>query len=229
MSNEKYVNVYVETMTSTLTDAVLRNISLQANAKISEDIIKEQSDRIGQLENLVNQTTEGQGAELENLNGIIGENSKTIEELTLRVNDTDKIKSENDSLKKVLNGHLETIGQLNKKVQEYEALKSEYESVKHQVNHVDTFRNELVKEREQHEATRIELSNKINDLQNQHGNIINNLQHEHSDIISKLNDQIEYLQLTPAKRKKIDEIKSTLVDIDDSSKSTKKIEDGGSF
>jgi len=229
MSNEKYVNVYVETMTSTLTDAVVRNISLQANAKINEDIIKEQSERIGQLENLVNQTTEGQGAEIEKLNGIIEEHSKTIEDLTVRVNDTDNIKNENDNIKKVLNGHLETIGELNKKVQEYETLKSEYESVKHQVNHVDTFRNELVKEREQHEATRIELSNKINDLQSQHNNAINNLQSEYNDTISQLKDQIEYLQLTPAKRKKIDEMKSTLVDIDDSNKSTKETKDGGSF
>jgi chromosome segregation ATPase len=211
MSNEKYVNVYVETMTNTLTDAIVRNISLQANAKINEDIIKDQSERIGQLENLVNQTTEGQGAEIETLKGI-------IEEMTTVVNDTNKIKSENESIKSVLNGHLETIGQLNKKVAEFETLKSEYENVKHQVNHVDTFRNELAKERDAHEATRIELLNRINDLEN-----------EHNDVVSTLNDQIEYLQLTPAKRKKIDEMKSTLVDIDDSNKSNKVTKDGGSF
>lgn len=218
MSNEKYVNVYVETMTSTLTDAVVRNISLQANAKINEDIIKEQSERIGQLESLVNQTTEGQGAEIERLNGVIEGHLETIEKMTTIVNDTNKIISENESLKNVLNGHLETIGQLNKKVAEYEALKSDYENVKHQANHVDTFRNELIKEREAHEATKVELSNKINELQN-----------EHNDTVSQLNDKIEYLQLTPAKRKKIDELKSTLVDVDTSSKSNKLIEDGGSF
>ena len=35
MGNEKYLNYYVEVLTNTMTDAVVRNISLQANAKIT--------------------------------------------------------------------------------------------------------------------------------------------------------------------------------------------------
>jgi hypothetical protein len=36
MANEKYLNYYIETMTTTLTDCVVRNISMQANAKITD-------------------------------------------------------------------------------------------------------------------------------------------------------------------------------------------------
>ena len=61
-------------------------------------------------------------------------------------------------------------------------LKNEYENVKHQVQHVDTFRNELLKEREEHQKTR----------------------DAHQVEIDTLNKKIDYLQLTPAKRKKVD-------------------------
>ena len=49
MSNETYVNHYVEILTSTMTDAVMRNISLQANAKISEGVIVEYQNKIEKL------------------------------------------------------------------------------------------------------------------------------------------------------------------------------------
>ena len=49
MSNENYVNHYVEILTSTMTDAVIRNISLQANGKISESVITEQQSKIDKL------------------------------------------------------------------------------------------------------------------------------------------------------------------------------------
>ena len=43
MGNEKYINYYIETLTSTLTDCVVRNVSLQANARVSDDVIGELS------------------------------------------------------------------------------------------------------------------------------------------------------------------------------------------
>ena len=42
MGNENYMNHYVEILTSTMQDVIVRNISLQANAKISENIIGDQ-------------------------------------------------------------------------------------------------------------------------------------------------------------------------------------------
>lgn len=43
MNNEKFVKYYVEILTSTMQDAVIRNVSLQTNAKITEEVIQEQA------------------------------------------------------------------------------------------------------------------------------------------------------------------------------------------
>ena len=53
MENEKYVNYYIEAMTGTLTDAVVRNISLQANARVSNEVIEEQARKIAEYEQYV--------------------------------------------------------------------------------------------------------------------------------------------------------------------------------
>jgi chromosome segregation ATPase len=127
MGNEKYLNYYVEVLTGTMTDAVIRNISLQASNKIADETIAELSNAIQEI-------------------------SQNNEALSNQVED------------------------LQKKYNDLVSSKAEYDNVKHQVEHIDTFRTELIKEREAHEQTRKEL-----------------------------NDRIEYLQLTPAKRKKIDE------------------------
>ena len=174
MSNENYVNYYVEILTSTMTDAVIRNISLQANAKISESVIAEQQGKIDKLNSEVKSYTD-------NLNGTNEQYRNTIEGLQNTVNE--------------LNG-----------------MKAEYENIKHQANHVDTFRSELIRERELHQQTRNDYELKIKEL----------------------NEKIDYLQLTPAKRKKIDDSKITptvevteepltLFNIDTT------IKDGGSF
>jgi chromosome segregation ATPase len=159
MSNENYVNHYVEILTSTMTDAVIRNISLQANAKISESVIAEQQSRIDKL-----------------------------------------------------NSEINTIESLQSKVHELNGMKAEYENIKHQANHVDTFRSELIKERELHQQTRNDYELKIKEL----------------------NEKIEYLQLTPAKRKKIDDSKLTpIVEVTEGTPTLFNIDttikDGGSF
>ncbi len=49
MGNEKYLNYYIETLTSTVTDCVIRNVSMQANAKVTDEVIKEQVEKIESL------------------------------------------------------------------------------------------------------------------------------------------------------------------------------------
>jgi chromosome segregation ATPase len=173
MDNQKYLNYYVEIMTGTMTDAVIRNISLQANARVTEEVIDEQS--------------------------------KIIEKLN---NDLSSVNSGKDG---TIKGHLDTINSLNNQLSELNRMKGEYESVKHQVTHVDTFRTELIKERENHKKTRDEYENRI----------------------TELNTQIEYLQLTPAKRKKIDEEKNKVVEVIEQSSvlpiTDDTTKDGGSF
>lgn len=173
MSGENYSNYYVEILTSTMTDVIVRNISMQANARVSEEIINEQAKTIEEL-----------SAKVEN------NNSQNVSEIT-NLNDT--------------------IRQLNAELDELRRQHSEYESVKSQAQHVDTFRNELLKERDSHKNTRNDYDKKI----------------------KKLNDKIEYLQLTPAKRKKLDEVKQTkTVEVFSAEipvETTDTIKDGGSF
>lgn len=151
MNNEKYINAYVEVLTGVMQDAIIKNVSFQANAKISEDIIKEQSEEIAKLQVMV-----------ANIN---------------QNNDEENSKNE------------KTIENLNQQIQNLNSAKSEYEKVKHQINHLNTFRNELIKEREEHQKTR----------------------DSYESTIKELNEKIDYLQLTPAKRKKIDDAKITKV------------------
>ena len=176
MENGNYVNHYVEILTATMTDAVVRNISLQANAKVTDEILNEQ---ITVIENLKQ--------EIENLN-----NGKSSNEI---------------NLKQTINEHLSKISNLEKQLNNINNLKSEYENVKHQVQHIDTFRNELIKEREEHQKTRS----------------------GYEKAIKKLNDQIEYLQLSPSKRKKIDEANEVKQEVKTESKTKEEIKDAGTF
>lgn len=149
MSNETYLNNYIEILTGTMQDAILRNVSLQANAKVTEGVVNEQNSVINKLS--------------EELEFIKNSNLTTESE---KITELEQI-----------------VSQQQKQLNELNSLRAEYENGKHQIQHVDTFRNELMKEREQHQKTR----------------------NEYEDKIKELNSKIEYLQLTPAKRKKIDE------------------------
>lgn len=165
MGNEKYLNYYVEILTNTMTDAVVRNVSLQANARVTEELVNEQAKRIEELSIMEANRNSEKDSEVERLNSVIANLNNSIANLNNELNDLRR-------------------------------QKSEFENVKHQIQHVDTFRNELVKAQ---------------------------------DTIRELNEQIEYLQLTPAKRKKIDDAKQTkTVDVF-SAESTDTIKDGGSF
>jgi len=193
MSSENYINHYVEILTSTMTDAVIRNISLQANAKISESVIGEQQNKIEKLnsevEKILNVSETEKNNQVANLNGKIEEQKNYI------------INLENQ------------LGELNN-------MKGVYENVKHQVDHIDTFKNELIKERDLHQQTRNDYELKIQQL---NGN--------YELTIKELNEKIEYLQLTPAKRKKIDEIKVPAVveTLEVNEIDNPIIKDGGSF
>lgn len=167
--SEKYLNYYVELLSSTVNDVVLRNISLQANSRISEDVIAEQQQQIQDL------TAKSEQAS-NSINNSIAEH------------------------KNVSENYQNTINDLNSKINTLNQLASEYENSKHQIAHVDTFRNELIKARKETE----------------------DMKDYYENIISELNDKINYLQLTPAQRKKIDNLKVAEV-------VPENIKDGGMF
>lgn len=201
MGNEKFVNYYIEGLISTLNDCLVRNISLQANDRISKEII------------------EGHSTKIESLNGTVGALSVDLENAKKQQSDSNNERYQN--LENSIKDHLNTIAKLNGEISQLNTMKSEYENVKHQVQHVDTFRTELTKTREELNNVRNEYEKKIVDLNSSY-----ELQ------IKELNEKIDYLQLTPAKRKKIEEVKKETVDtptIDVFSSSEDILKDGGSF
>jgi len=170
MNNEKYFNYYVETLTNTMTDAVVRNVSLQASVKIAEEDVKELQHTVELLDAEIGRLNEQLENEKNSRNN--SENS-TILELK---NNNDSLRSELDSIR---------------------SMKIEYENIKHQVQHVDTFRKELLKARSENE---------------------------------ELKKEIEYLKLTPAKRKKLDEQNTkTEGSVVQQINTKDQIKDGGTF
>jgi len=219
MGNEKFVNYYIENLIATMNDCLIRNISLQVNERISKENIEEQVKAINELKNTIDS---------------LKKENVSIKD-SKQVSDQEKYQNLENSIKE----HLETIQGLNQKIAEADKLKNEYENVKHQVQHVDTFRNELLKTREEFDKNKNEYENKINDLTNNHNNTINNLTNNYNNTINdyenkikELNDKIDYLQLTPAKRKKLDDEKVNITPTENALEVLTKSDitkDGGSF
>ena len=109
---------------------------------------------------------------------------KKIEELKTELENSQSIKDQQKSaeierLKTIIGNKEDNIKSLQSENSRLNSLSVEFEKVKHQVAHIDTFRNQLIKVQE---------------------TIV-----EKDSLIENLNEQIEYLKLTPAKRKKLDE------------------------
>ena len=201
MGNEKFVNYYIEGLITTLNDCLIRNISLQANDRISKETIEEHTKKV------------------EGLNGTIDALKVDLESAKKQQTDSDNQRYQN--LENSIKDHLNTINTLNQEISQLRTMKSEYENVKHQVQHVDTFRTELIKTREE-----------LNNVRVDNEKIIADLTSSYELKIKELNDKIDYLQLTPAKRKKIEEVKKEVTEtptLDVFSNSEDTLKDGGSF
>ena len=155
----------------------------------------------------------------EYLNNLI---SNDKEEFTNMVNST----NENNVIQELKNKLVESERLAATAKQEYEELTNkfrDYDSVKNQATHVETFKGELIRAREETNRVRTELENRINSMNAEaNGKIqgineeseknVNLLVQKHETEKSNLNnkiaelvEKIEYLQLPPAKRKKIEE------------------------
>ena len=213
MGNENYMNHYVEILTSTMQDVIVRNISLQANAKISENII---GDQMKKNEDLILK-----------VNNLSDEIEKT-KEFNLQ-SESEKVKN----LENTINGHLDRIKDVENQLVNLSGIKSEYENAKQQLSHLETFRNELVKTQEElknlhgnheksindlrgnHEKSINDLNEELKNLRGNHEKTISDLNNSHKLIVKELTDKIDYLQLTPTKKRKIEDASM--------------LKDGGSF
>ena len=214
MANEKYLNYYIETLTATMTDCVVRNVSMQANQKITDDVVKEQSEK---LEALARSNNELQTL-IEELEQASATNeNNVIQELRTKLTESEKLVSKQSTdINELTNKHRIELEELTTKFRDYD-------SVKNQATHVETFKGELIRAREETNRVRTELENRINSMNAEaNGKIqgineeseknVNLLVQKHETEKSNLNkkiaelvEKIEYLQLPPAKRKKIEE------------------------
>lgn len=177
MADEKYVNYYIETLTGTMTDCIVRNVSMQATVKLKDDIIKEQADKIGefaqanqelfdQVEGLKKKASESESARIADLTSQLEQKTKTISEMV--VNNQAQIKrmtEDNQALIKRMNDdNQSSVKKLQDDVRQLSAMKVEYDKIKSQATHVDTFRNELIKSREENKNLTAEYESKIAEL-----------------------------------------------------------------
>jgi len=227
MGNEKFVNYYIENLIATMNDCLIRNISLQTNERISKEAIEDQAKAIEDLQNTIES---------------LKKDNQSIQN-TKEVSDKEKYQNLENSIKE----HLNTIRGLNEQIAEADKLKNEYENVKHQVQHVDTFRNELIKTQKELEEIKAQnvnqqsLKDQVNRLQAeltnsqniiiQKNGIIEKINIDKDKAIAELSQKIEYLQLTPAKRKKVDEERAKEIETPTSDLfvSDTLDKDGGSF
>ncbi len=229
MGNEKYLNYYIETLTSTMTDCLIRNVSMQANAKITDEVIQEQSKKI------------------EDILSVLNDKQKEIDSLK-----TNKTNVENDTINDLNNKIKQKdvdLTNLSNEISELRNKYRDYDSIKNQATHVDTFKTELIKAREETNNLRNEYENKILLLEaennkknnelikkcNEEKEVLNKTYGVEKDILNKqildLHTKIDYLQLPPAKRKKIDELnkESSPTAIETSVVDKSLVEDGGTF
>jgi len=214
MGNEKYLNYYIETLTATMTDCVVRNVSMQANQKITDEVVKEQTEKIEALSNL-NEELQQAIQQLKQANA--ANESGVIQELKNKLNEKEQlITKQSTDINELNNKHRTELDELTTKYRDYD-------SVKNQATHVDTFKSELMKAREETNRVRSELENRINSISAETNGKINGIKEENekntreliqrheteksslNNTIASLTEKIDYLQLPPAKRKKIEE------------------------
>lgn len=214
MGNEKYLNYYIETLTSTMTDCVVRNVSMQANQKITDEVVKEQSEKI---ESLVKLNGELQETVQQLKQANVANESSVVQELKNKLNEKEQLVTKQSSdINELNNKHRVEIEELNTKYRDYD-------SVKNQATHVDTFKGELMRAREETNRVRSELESRINAISAETNGKITGINEENdkkvreliqryeteksnlNNTIASLTEKIEYLQLPPAKRKKIEE------------------------
>jgi len=166
MGNDKYINYYIETLTATMTDCVIRNVSMQANAKITDEVVKEQIEKIDVLTKSNDEL------------------KQVIEELKQNINKADNETIQNLKVK-VAESEL-NVSNLTNQLTELNNKYRDYDSVRNQATHVDTFKSELIRAREETNKTRGELEVKINSLISENNGKIEALNGQHEKNISLL-------------------------------------------
>lgn len=176
-TNDKYLNYYIETLTSTLNDCVVRNVSMQANARISSEVIEELQQKIEELQNVLATTKD-------NSNTLNSQYTEEIKKLTAEITELRAIRNQYENVKSEA-AHVETFR--NELVKEREAHQVTRNDLQTKVNNITN-----------------DFNNRINKLNETHNDKLNKVALKHKEEIKLLNDRIAYLEMSPTKRKKFD-------------------------
>lgn len=125
--NEKYVNYYIETLTSTLTDCVIRNISLQVNARISDEAIED-------LKKINDSNKNSENEKIKRLTELTETQQQTINNLNTEINVLNRLKGEFESVKSKANNVDTFRNELVKEREAHQQTKKEFEIVIGELN-----------------------------------------------------------------------------------------------
>ena len=124
MDNPKYVNHYIDILTGTMTDAVMRNISFQANLKVHEEVVNELQSEIEKLKQFIDDMS-------------VSNQSKT-DDLHKQLNDFRGMQSEYNSTRDQIH-HLETFkNELVRERQINEELRNENNNLRNDIEELKT-------------------------------------------------------------------------------------------
>ena len=165
MQDERFFNYYVELLTSTLHDAIGKNLVFQTQAKIAKEDLDS-----------VSQSAETLSLKLEEYKGLEETVEKTVQEKS---------------------------AELNTRLQEINSLVQERDAAKNEASHVQAFRNELISAKQLIQRKELEINRLVIEKQQ----IAEIVRQEQELKIKELEEKIQYLQLTPAQKKKYDAAK----------------------
>lgn len=206
MASEKYINYYIDTLVSTLTDCVVRNVSLQANAKVTDEVIQDQQKKNAGLE-------------------------KQLEELKLSIDDLQKVKTDTEnstiqSLQLQLQQKSEEVNKLNVEVNSVANIRRELETAKGQLVHIDNFRNEVVKARNEIKSLTDKYESEIKSLTDKYESQIKELDGKIESLQKSLKKK-KQKETNQSVEVNVEEVKNQLPQTTESNTDT--VKDGGSF
>ena len=127
MNNEKYINYYIETLTNVMNDAIINNVSLQANSKVTEEVVQEQAKIIEELKSHIEGINNAENLKVDSLNDTINNLNAEITRLNHDINNSNVLKHEYENTKNQIQ-HLDTFrNELLKSQKENDELRKQIE------------------------------------------------------------------------------------------------------
>ena len=210
MSQEKYLNHYVDLLKSTLNDQISRNLQLQATTKTQEEIMKEMNT---QLQSLGQQVQELQNTASESVGEKENELNKQVEQLKNQINQL------NQSRQNDMKSRSDETRNLNSKISELQNQLSQPNPLSGEVSGYKKLVDDL-------KAELLSLNKEVALMESLRNQLIStqNMVKDRDAMIGDLSQQIENLKTTPTTVKKTK--KASVGSVSTLEMAT---EDGGSF